>query len=69
MNTDRFIKKLAWAKERVAEAQNTIPKVIGIELLRPVTSDIVPNRKAPTAIPTRIWLKNKSIYNNINNIF
>lgn len=53
MNTDRFIKNLVWAKERVAEAQNTMLIVIGIDFLRPAMSDIVPNRKAPTAIPKR----------------
>jgi len=57
MNTDKFIKKLAWAKERIAEAQNMMPIVIGIDFLRPATSAIVPNRKAPAAIPTRYYLK------------
>lgn len=54
MNTDRFIKKLAWAKERVAEEQNMMLIVIGIDFLRPATSDIVPNRKEPTAIPKQL---------------
>lgn len=53
MNTDRYKKKLVCAKDRAIEAQNTMPIVIGIDFLRPIVSDIDPNRKAPTAIPTR----------------
>jgi len=39
----------------MAEAQNTMPMVIGIDFLRPAMSAIVPNRKAPAAIPIRYY--------------
>lgn len=51
MNTDRFIRKLVCAKDKPAEAQNTMPVETAIDFLRPAESDIDPNRNAPTAIP------------------
>lgn len=53
MNTDRFIRKLVCAKDRLAEAHNIMPVETAIDFLRPAVSDIEPNRNAPTAIPMR----------------
>lgn len=53
-NADKLIRNLVCAKDRLAEAQNTMPIVTGINFLRPTVSDIDPNMKAPIAMPSRI---------------
>lgn len=53
MNTERLIRKLVCAKDRPAEAPNTMPVETAIDFLRPAVSDIDPNKNAPTAIPVK----------------
>lgn len=63
-----YIRNVVCAKDKLIVAQNTTIIVIGMELLRPLASIIIPNRNPPTAIPIhnliirKIYCKSFQIY-------